>query len=268
MAVRGMLHTMLLGASLVVSSAWGATQALPAALQALQKEGVEVVQQFDAPAGLHGYIVNAGGQSHAVYVTGDGNHVMVGALLDAKGRNLTETHLEKFAPKPDLSHAWPLLEDARWVADGAKDPKSVVYVLADPYCPYCRAFALAAQPYEEIGLQVRWIWVSYLRADGPSRAAAILEAEDPAAAMERHEQMFAQGGIEPAKSAKPETLAAVRSNTDLMRTLGVNGTPAIFFKNKEGDVQVVQGMPKLSVLPQIFDLPEQPNDNPALARFR
>lgn len=259
----------LLSLNLVLAGASAAPkEPLPEALKALQQQGVEVVDQFDAPAGLRGFVLQAGGQSHIVYVTADGKHAMIGVLLDQQGDNLTQQHLEQYAPGPDLSHAWEALEQARWVAEGAKQPKQVVYVLADPYCPYCRAFWLAAQPYEEVGLQLRWLWVSYLRADGPARAAAILEADDPAAAMARHESRFKQGGIEPAKSPKPETLAAIRANTQLMQQLGVNGTPAIFYKNDQGKVQVIQGMPKLSALPKIFDLPAQPNDHPDLARFR
>lgn len=269
MLINRTLTTLLLASSLTFSAAHAAKEpALPPALKALQQEGVEVVRSFDAPAGLRGYIISAGGQAHAVYVTADGTHVLVGAMLDADGRNLTESHLDKYAPKQDLSHTWPMLEKSRWIADGAKEPKSIVYVMADPYCPYCHAFWLAAQPYEKAGLQVRWIWVSYLRADGPARVAAMLEADDPSAAMERHERNFGKGGIEPAKSPKPETLATVRANTQLMQKLGINGTPAIFFKDGNGDVQMIQGMPKLSALPKVFGLPEQPNDDPALARFR
>lgn len=269
MSVKSTAAAALLALNLTLPTAYAAPEPpLPPALQTLQQQGVEIVRAFDAPSGLKGYIINAGGQLHAVYVTKDGQHVMLGALVDAKGANLTEQHLEQHAPKPDLSEAWGKLEQARWVADGAKDPKSVVYVLADPYCPYCRAFWLAAQPYEEHGLQARWIWVSYLRPDGPARAAAILEADDPAAAMAEHESHFAEGGIEPAQSPKQDTLKAIRANTNLMRELGVNGTPAIFYKDDNGEVRLIQGMPKLSALPKIFDLPEQPNDHPALARFR
>lgn len=269
MPVKPLLRVLLLASSLAFANlAPAADDKLPEVLKTLQQQGVEVVRGFEAPAGLRGYIIQAGGQAHAVYVTADGKHVMLGALLDAQGENLSQQHLDQYAPQPDLSHAWDLLENARWVAEGAKDPKRVVYVLADPYCPYCRAFWLAAQPYEKVGLQVRWIWVSYLRPDGPARAAAILEADDPAAAMARHERQFAQGGIQPAKSPKPETLAAIRSNTALMQQLGVNGTPAIFYKNDNGKVQVIQGMPKLSALPRILRLPEQANDHPDLARFR
>lgn len=268
MRINRVLPGALLGAALSLPTAHATEQALPPALHGLQQQGVEVVKAFDAPGELRGYIVSAGGQSHAVYVTGDGQHVLIGALLDAEGNNLSEQHLSQHAPKPDMSKAWQSLEDARWVAEGPKDPKSVVYVMADPYCPYCHAFWLASQPYLKAGLQVRWIWVSYLRPDGPAKVAAILDADDPGAAMARHEQMFNQGGIDAASKPQPKTLAVVRANTALMQELGVSGTPAVFFKDDKGQVQVIQGMPKLNVLPKIFGLPKQEIDDPALARFR
>lgn len=268
MSVKSTLPAGLLALGATLSACAAPEPPLPEALKTLQQQGVEVVRAFDAPSDLQGYIINAGGQMHAIYVTGDGKHVMLGALVDAQGTNLTERHLDRYAPQPDLSKAWDKLENTRWVADGAENPKRIVYVLADPYCPYCRAFWIAAQPYEKVGLQVRWVWVSYLRPDGPARAAAILEADDPAAAMAEHESRFAEGGIEPAESPKPETLQAIRAHTNLMRELGVNGTPAVFYKDEQGKVRSIQGMPKLGALPKIFGLPEQPNDDPALARFR
>lgn len=268
MRIHRTLSAAILCTVLSTTAVVGAPDPLPPALKTLQQQGVKVEREFDAPGGLRGFIITARGQAHAVYVTPDGKNLLIGALLDAEGRNLTESHLDQYAPKQDLSKAWQQLEQARWVAEGAKQPKRVVYVMADPHCPYCHAFWLAAQPYEKAGLQVRWIWVSYLRADGPAKVASILEADDPVAAMERHEQQFGQGGIEASKSPKPATLKTIEANTSLMQTLGVNGTPAIFFKDDKGQVQVIQGMPRLSALPQIFRLPEQPVDDPALARFR
>ncbi len=263
-----LLGPLVVAACVSATTVLAAEQPLPPALKGLQQQGVKVVKQFDAPDGLRGFIVTADGQAHAVYVTADGQHLLLGVLIDADGHNLTEDHLDKYAPKPDFTQAWQALQNARWVAEGAKDPKRVVYVMADPHCPYCHAFWLASQPYEKVGLQVRWIWVSYLRPDGMAKAAAILDAKDPVAAMERHERQFRQGGIEAAQNPKPETLAAVRANTELMQTLNVNGTPAVFFKDGDGKVQMIQGMPKLRVLPQVFGLPEQKIDDPALARFR
>lgn len=266
-----MKHPILAAATAVLllsSLTRASAEDLPPALQNLTKEGIEVVKRFEAPGGLTGYVIQAGGQSHVVYVTSDGEHLLTGVLLDSQGRNLTQEHMRAHAPEPDYAAAWQALEDARWVAVGAEDPKTVVYVLADPHCPYCHAFWNASRAYWDAGLQARWIMVSYLRPDGPAKAAAILDADDPAAALARHQEQFRSGGIEPAASPDPATLRAVRANTELMRRFGITGTPAILFRGEDGKVNLIQGMPKLGVLPEIFGLPEQAIDDPALERFR
>lgn len=255
-------------ALLLGGAATAAPEPLPPVLDNLTAQGLAVVKRFEAPGGLTGYVVDAGGQHRIIYVTADGKHALLGALLDDQGRNLTLAHQRDHVPAPDYAAAWQALEDARWVAVGAEEPETVVYVLADPHCPYCHAFWEASRAYWDAGLQARWIMVSYLRADGPAKAAAILEADDPAAALMRHQERFRQGGIEPAAKPEAATLKAIETNTGLMREFGITGTPAILFKGEDGEVQLVQGMPKLDALPEIFQLPRQEVDAPGLERFR
>jgi thiol:disulfide interchange protein DsbG len=49
---------------------------------------------------------------------------------------------------------------------------------------------------------------------------------------------------------------------------GVNGTPAFVWKSADGKVQAKAGMPPLSELPAITSLPEQPEPDHELDRFR
>jgi len=240
----------------------------PPVIAHLLGSGVKVAATFKAPAGLTGYVVTAGGQPHVIYVTGEEQYAIVGTMLDADGNNLTQAQLNEHLPKPDYSALWQAAEKATWIAEGAKDPKTIVYALADPHCPYCHAFWLASQAYEKVGLQVRWIWVSYLHADGEAKVAAMLEAKDPAKAMNRHERHFRQGGIAPLKNPDPKVIKEIQANTRLMQQFGINGTPAILYKDGDGDAKLIQGMPGLSLLPQIFGLPEQKIDDPQLDRFR
>src|SRR5690606_21885210 len=73
---------------------------LPAAIKAVEARGAEVVGRFDAPGGLQGYAARYNGQGMALYLTPDGEHVLVGSLLDAKGEDLTRGHLEKLVYEP------------------------------------------------------------------------------------------------------------------------------------------------------------------------
>ena len=61
----------------------------PAAIETLQSKGVRIIDTFDAPAGLKGYAARFNGQGMTLYLTEDGQHVLVGNLLDARGKNLS-----------------------------------------------------------------------------------------------------------------------------------------------------------------------------------
>ncbi|MGA7799860.1 MAG: thiol:disulfide interchange protein DsbG [Gammaproteobacteria bacterium] len=257
----------LLALALCGSAAW-AGETHPPVVEKLIGPGVKVVATFEAPGGMTAYVVSIQGEHHIIYVTPDHKHAIVGTMLDADGTNLTQSQLSEYVPKPDYAGMWQAAEQAAWVAEGAKSPKNVVYVMADPHCPYCHAFWLASQPYEKAGLQVRWIWVAYLRQDSAAKVAAILEAKSPVAAMRRHEETFSHGGIAPLDNPAPQILAKIKANTALMEQFGVQGTPAILYKDSDGTPQLVVGMPSLNDLPQMFQLPAQKIDDPALKRFR
>ncbi len=246
----------------------------PPAIQSLVDKGFTITTQFDAGDGLTGYVANANGRNVIVYALPDGKRALVGALLDENGRNLTAEQAEKYIPKPDLGAAWKKLEQSAWFAEGAEDPKTIIYEFADPNCPFCHLFWLANQPYMKVGLQVRHVLVGFLTPTSKGKAAAILEADDPAAAYRKNEENYRTGvaedkagGIEPAKDPKPETLAKLEANAKLMQELGVRGTPGVFYKDSEGKVQRIGGMPKLSKLPEIYGLPAQPITDSRLKRY-
>src|SRR5699024_4743782 len=99
----------------------------------------------------------------------------------------------------------------------------------------------------------------------------ILEADDPTAAFRKNEKNYRTdvpedqaGGVEPLKTPKPETLAKLKANAKLMHELGISGTPGVFYKADDGKVHSVGGLPSLSRLPEIYDLPEQPITDPRL----
>lgn len=247
----------------------------PAAIQNLVDNGVTVVKQFDAGAGLTGYVIQANSQYGIVYGMDDGQRVLIGRILDADGNSVTAAQAEKYVPKPDLSKAWQQLEQSDWIAEGAEDPKTIIYEFTDPNCPYCHLMWLANQPYMGVGLQVRHILVGIVTPSSKYRAAAILEADDPGAAFHKNEQDYRMdvpedkaGGIEPLKDPKPETLAKLKANAALMRKLGVSGTPGIFYKDADGKVHMAGGLPKLSKLPGMYNLPEQAIDNPKLEKYK
>lgn len=218
---------------------------VPAVLKGIEKHGFEVVGEFDAPGGLRGFAGVVGGQQPAAaYVTPDGSHVLVGSLFDAEGNDVAKDALEQKVAGPMSTRIWNRLESSAWVADGKADAPRVVYTFSDANCPYCHRFWEAARPWVDAGkVQLRHILVGVIREDSPGKAAAILSAPDPAAALLENEKAFGNGGIKPV-ALSAEISRKLDANQMLMVEMGFQGTPGILFKDAEGHVQRRSGMPQ------------------------
>ncbi|KPV41784.1 hypothetical protein AN478_01450 [Thiohalorhabdus denitrificans] len=166
------------------------------------------------------------------------------------------------------SGAWEVLEkESHWIATGADDPERIVYAFTDPNCPYCHDLWKATKPYYEEGLQVRHIMVGILRPSSPGKAAAILGADDPTQALNEHERSYEDGGIEPVDSPGSKVQSRLEDNQRIMQRLGARATPAVVYRDGDGKVHMVAGMPRLEALPKILRLPEQPVEDPDLQKY-
>ena len=90
--------------------------------------GATIVGEFTAPGGLRGYAARYNGQGLALYLTADGQHVLVGTLFDAQGEDLTSATLERLVYEPMAKEVWARLEKSTWIADGRKDAPRIVYM--------------------------------------------------------------------------------------------------------------------------------------------
>src|SRR5699024_7171833 len=98
----------------------------PAPIAALEEQGMEIQGNFDAPSGLTGYVGNYQGQPIAIYVTEDGQHAVVGSMIDADGNDLSEEALSELGDHSDNEALWGELEDSTWIRDGSQDaPRTV-----------------------------------------------------------------------------------------------------------------------------------------------
>lgn len=177
-----------------------------------------------------------------------------------------------YASGPEYQTLYAQLAKTDAVQEGAREAKHVLYVFFDANCFYCHLTWKALQPYEKVGLQVRWVPVAYQQPSSAGRAAAIMQARDRLAALRENEIGYdtndLSGGIPPMDKV-PEALAAqLRANTILMQRFGAPGTPALVWKDRDGTVRFKVGVPHLSELPQITRLPEQIMNDPELERFR
>ncbi|MCH8543364.1 MAG: thiol:disulfide interchange protein DsbG [Alcanivorax sp.] len=227
----------------------------PAPIQALSAHGAEVVEAFDAPGELQGYVMQVQGRSLTAYVTGDGRHVIVGTLLDAQGVDLSAAARDA-AMSGDNEDAWNLLEKSHWIADGDADAPRVIYTFTDANCPFCHQFWEAARPWVEAGhVQIRHVIVAMLRPDSLPRGAAMLGDEDPSEALSRHNQQYEQGGIRAGATISDDASAQVEKNNALMRKLGIGGTPATYYQDENKRIIVRQGVLRGAVLENVMGGP-------------
>jgi thiol:disulfide interchange protein DsbG len=165
------------------------------------------------------------------------------------------------------------LDKTSVIVEGATGDKvkSTIYVFMDPNCIFCHYAWEAFQPYEAVGLQVRWIPLGFLKADSQGKAAALLDATDAAALLRENETKFAEatesGGIRPANPISFSAQSKLNKNSNLFKDMGFDGTPTIVYKTSDGRWADTSGMPALKTLPAMLNLPEQA-ESPSLQRFR
>ncbi len=217
---------------------------LPAPVQALANQGLTIHGQFDAPGGMRGFGASVQGQDMAIYLTPDGEHAIIGTLVDSEGSDLTEGQLDEHVRAPLEAETWELLEKSRWIQDGNPDAPRVIYTFTDANCPYCRQLWQQTRPWVEAGkVQLRHIMVGILAPNSPALAATLLGADDPSAALHRHSE-----GDELSPSAQPREIEEqVYANNQLFEELGLYATPtSAFLRDSEsGNVRIdrFQGLP-------------------------
>ena len=225
----------------------------PAPIKVLESQGVEVIGTFAAPGGLTGYAGMVEQQPLAIYLTADGKQAIIGTMIDAKGTNLSQEPLDKLVRKPMTVKIWKQLGKSTWIADGSKNAPRVVYVFTDPNCPYCNKFWNDARPWVTTGkVQLRHVIVAILTPTSAGKAAALLSAKDPQAALTRHEQQYAKGGAKPLGQISAQISAQLDANQNLMQQLGSSATPTVFYKDASGNLQNIQGAPQAQMLAKIF----------------
>ncbi len=225
----------------------------PAPIKALEAQGVEVMGTFEAPGGLTGYAGMVRQQPLAIYVTSDGKQAIIGSMIDAKGVDLSQEPLSRLVSKPMTEKIWKQLEGSTWIADGVKNAPRIIYTFTDPNCPYCNKFWNDARPWVKAGkVQVRHIMVAVLGPTSPGKAAALLSAPDPQAALTQHGQQHGSGGVKPLAQIPPKVQAQIDANQELMQQLGFSGTPTTLYKDTDGNLQNIQGAPSADMLSRVL----------------
>lgn len=266
--VLALAATAAVALAAVATSVVMAAPERPAALQAIEKQGVTIVGTFPAPGGLTAWAGYIGQRPLSLFVTPDGKHVIAGTLLDAQGEEVAQAALEKTVRGAMTAGAWSKLESSHWIEDGKKGAPRTVYVFTDPNCPYCNKFWADARPWVDSGKVVlRHVMVGILTPTSAGKAAALLAAKDPAAAlaayerghMEQNGKTMASGrprplgdaGLKPLEDIPADIESKLTANHRLMASLGLQATPAMVWRDANGNVQMRTGAPP-SELPAIL----------------
>ncbi|WP_210643584.1 MULTISPECIES: thiol:disulfide interchange protein DsbG [unclassified Pseudomonas] len=226
---------------------------LPAAIKKIEAKGAKIVGTFEAPDGLRGYAAQYQNRGMALYLTPDGQHVLLGNLYDADGKDLSVEPLQKLVYAPMAKEVWAKMQTSNWIADGNQDAPRTVYLFSDPNCPYCNMFWEQARPWVKAGkVQLRHIMVGIIREDSPGKSAALLAAKDPEKALAEHEKAGKGSVLKPLKDIPAAIQAKLDANQQLMDELELSATPAIFYLDDKGELQQQQGAPSPDKLVKIL----------------
>lgn len=217
--------------------------------QALRAYGpVTVLQTEPGPPGMTAALIASGQQKAIVWIIGN-QAVMIGEVRDAQGHNLTrQMAIRMGLVPPPLTPAGvaAAVAKGRTFMVGTKGP--VVTAFLDPNCIFCHRLYEDAQPLVAAGkLRLRVVLVAFVKRSSYPRAAAILMAPDPAAALATDEKGFdvqhEEGGIAPATAIPPAVRDELIANTKLLARTGVAATPTLLYQDHAGAWHVMHHGP-------------------------
>ncbi len=217
------------------------------------RQNITNLKPVQAPGGMKSWIGQYQDMGVNLFLTPDGQHVISGYIYDDKGKNLSEGYFTEQIYIPLGREMWQTLNKTKALKEGADTAPRKVFVFADPFCPYCKTFWSAAQPWVAAGkVQLNTLMVAFLNPKSGRNATAILNAPDPVSAWREYEL---SGGKKLPRfdGATPrETFNLLQHHQQLMDSLGANATPAIYYMNDRNELQQVVGMPDEKQLIEMF----------------
>lgn len=143
---------------------------------------------------------------------------------------------------------------ATWIADG--QGQRVVYIFIDANCPTCALLYRNLRGLiEPLDLQIRWIPVAVVGPTSLGKAAAILQAPNPLAALRINEEKYHgetySGGIDE-DIPTAETEAKIRVNERLFNRLDIPVVPTMLFEDKSGRTVIIPGALSPRALRKVF----------------
>lgn len=146
------------------------------------------------------------------------------------------------------------LPKATWIAEG--EGRHIVYIFFDSNCPSCQMLYMNLRTFiASHELQLRWIPVAVVNPTSLGKAAAMLQARDPLAALRYNEERYHgetySGGIEE-DIPTAETERKLRANERLLNRLDIPVVPTMLFEDHNGRAVIVQGALSPVALRKVF----------------
>jgi thiol:disulfide interchange protein DsbG len=159
------------------------------------------------------------------------------------------------ALNPTQSYA-DVAAKAKGFAVGSMMSANTVYILFDPQCPHCGHLWNQAQPLLK---KVKFVWVpvAFINAKSTPQGAALMTAANPADLMNTHEAsiLAGTGGIAASSSIANDIEAAIKANTQLLNSMGVESVPFIIAKQAQtGQVVTNTGAMETAALARLLGI--------------
>ena len=154
------------------------------------------------------------------------------------------------------SDFWQLMgKKLTYIQEGHQGP--VVYDFTDTNCPFCHLlYVTEARLIREGKLTVRYVPVAIIKPSSMPEAAAILQADNPVAALQKAEDAIAKGmktgkpanlarATDAIGKASPKTIAAIKkieANNVFLQEIGVDDLPDIIYLPKKGKLGLITGL--------------------------
>lgn len=85
--------------------------------------------------------------------------------------------------------------------------------------------------------------VGVIQPSSLAKAASVVSAENPVEHLAFHDSQFPRDWLEAPDHIPDEFRRLIEANNRLMRTLSVSATPAVFYRDKQGEVHKILGLP-------------------------
>lgn len=138
---------------------------------------------------------------------------------------------------------WEQLGQAHWIGQG--HGPHILYMIFDPNCPYCHVLYDELEPMvQSAHLNLRFIVVGFLAPSSTGKAAAILQAKDPRAAIRENEKGFNMEHFGAIREVipTPETDKILADNLKLLEESGRRIVPTLIYRDRQGKIQVIHGL--------------------------